>query len=359
MTIYEFAPHEILPLKKTTFSEVRLHERRDLQRLLRENIAVITADSDTMVIAEEFNTWDGSLRRIDLLGIDKDANLIVFELKRTEDGGHMELQAIRYAAMISTMTFEQAVSAHAEFLVKMGLLDVDARTNLLTFLEWEEPDQEPFASEVRIVLASAEFSQELTTAVLWLNEHGLDIRCVRLQPYSLHDRVLVDVQQIIPEPKAADYQIRIREKVRKERQLRESAHDSTKFDLTLGDTSLKGLSKRWAILHTFQYLVKLGLQPEDVARNCGPRANRALVSVEGDVDEATFHARISASRESLGKKFDPVRYFCRSSELLHVGGRTYAFLNQWGGSDWHLAMTNLQNAYPEARLTFSPTENND
>jgi len=32
-------------------------------------------------------------------------------LKRTEDGGHLELQAIRYAAMVSTMTFDQAVSA--------------------------------------------------------------------------------------------------------------------------------------------------------------------------------------------------------------------------------------------------------
>jgi hypothetical protein len=26
------------------------------------------------------------------------------ELKRTADGGHMELQALRYAAMVSTMT---------------------------------------------------------------------------------------------------------------------------------------------------------------------------------------------------------------------------------------------------------------
>ena len=34
-----------------------------------------------------------------LLCIDREANLVVVELKRTEDGGHMDLQAIRYAAM--------------------------------------------------------------------------------------------------------------------------------------------------------------------------------------------------------------------------------------------------------------------
>jgi hypothetical protein len=35
--------------------------------------------------------------------------LEVTALKRTEDGGHMELQALRHAAMVSTMTFDQLV----------------------------------------------------------------------------------------------------------------------------------------------------------------------------------------------------------------------------------------------------------
>ena len=51
---------------------------------------------DTLVIAEEFSEWSGSQRRIDLLAIDRDANLVVIELKRTEDGGYMELQALRF-----------------------------------------------------------------------------------------------------------------------------------------------------------------------------------------------------------------------------------------------------------------------
>lgn len=105
MPIYEFAREEIRPLLKTTFGQMQLHERRDLQRLLRENISVIAPD--TLVIAEEFGEWDESRRRVDLLGVDREANLVVIELKRTEDGGHMELQALRYADMVSTMTFDK------------------------------------------------------------------------------------------------------------------------------------------------------------------------------------------------------------------------------------------------------------
>jgi Domain of unknown function (DUF4268) len=71
---------------------------------------------------------------------------------------------------------------------------------------------------VRIVLVSAEFSKEITTAVMWLNERSLDIRCVRIKPYRDNDRVLIDVQQVIPLPEAEEYQIQIRQKETKGRE---------------------------------------------------------------------------------------------------------------------------------------------
>jgi hypothetical protein len=196
MPIYEFGTNSINRLPETTFGSAGVHERRDLQRLLREHIEVIAPD--TLVIDEEFGDWEDARRRIDLLAIDKNGNLVVIELKRTEDGGHMELQSIRYASMVSKLTFDRAVDTFAKYLGKIGKDGQDARAGLLEFLEWDEPDDDHFAQDTRIVLASAEFSQELTSSVLWLADHGIDIRCVRLKPYSLDGRLLVDVQQISP-----------------------------------------------------------------------------------------------------------------------------------------------------------------
>src|SRR5208283_3362446 len=134
---------------------------------------------------------------------------VVVELKRTEDGGHMELQALRYAAMVSSMTFEQLVAAHARF---NGGGDgyPEAETSILRFLGWESPADGSLSGEVRILLVSAEFSIELTTTVLWLNKRDLDITCIRLKPYSLDGNVLIDVQQLIPLPEAAEYETRVR-----------------------------------------------------------------------------------------------------------------------------------------------------
>src|SRR5258708_4261149 len=131
MALYEIKADSIAPVAGTSFGLEHVRERGDLQRLLRANINVVS--SETMVLAEEFCDWDDSRRRIDLLGLDKDANLIVVELKRSEDGGHMDLQAIRYAAMISTMTFDQAVAAHSGYLTALGRPD-DARPAILDFL---------------------------------------------------------------------------------------------------------------------------------------------------------------------------------------------------------------------------------
>src|SRR5580700_1487646 len=114
MAIHEITQDALLPLKPITFASQNILEREDLQRILRTHIEAIAPE--TLVLAEEFSDWEGSWRSIDLLCIDKKANLVVIELKRTEDGGHMELQAIRYAAMVSLLTFDEAVQTYEKYL---------------------------------------------------------------------------------------------------------------------------------------------------------------------------------------------------------------------------------------------------
>lgn len=224
MPIFQVAPKELKPLSETTFGAEGIMERNDLQRLLREQISVL--DERFMVIYEEFGDWLDSSRRIDLLCLDADANLVVVELKRTEDGGHMELQALRYAAMVSAMTFDQLVDTFARYKSKAQPDIEGARTTIMDFLGWDDIYEDQFGQDTRIVLAAADFSKELTTAVMWLIERGIDIRCVRMKPYRMENgTVLLDVQQLIPLPEATDFQTQIGVKKQAERQNRTVRHD--------------------------------------------------------------------------------------------------------------------------------------
>ena len=89
MAIYNFENNELTRIEVTSFSSEGILERRHLQAALKEQIEIVAPN--TLVIAEEFSDWSGSRRRIDLLALDKDANIVVVELKRDETGEHLEL----------------------------------------------------------------------------------------------------------------------------------------------------------------------------------------------------------------------------------------------------------------------------
>lgn len=221
MAIYQLTDKSLKPIAETSFGAEGIMERKDLQRLLRDQIDVL--GERLMVIAEEFGGWADSSRRIDLLCMDADANLVVVELKRTEDGGHMELQALRYAAMIARMTFEQLVDACAKF---RGVDTATAKGAIQAFVDESVGDTEEFAPDTRIVLVAADFSKELTTCVMWLiDQFGVDIRCMRMKPYKMDGgTVLLDVEQIIPLPEASQYQTQIGAKTKAEQEHAATRH---------------------------------------------------------------------------------------------------------------------------------------
>ncbi len=356
MPIFELQANRIVGLQTTTFQEKGVKERGDLQRLLRDRIDIIAPD--TMVVSEEFGDWEDSKRRIDLLGLDRSANLIVFELKRAQDYQATELQAIRYAAMISSMTFEQVVSAHQAFLDKREI-ERDAQAAILEFLEWDQPYASRFAQSVRIVLVAEDFSKELTTSVMWLNERDLDIRCVRFQPYELDGRTLVDVQQTIPLPEAADYQIRIKRKEQQERVAQAGERDFTRYDITIGATGVHAtnLPKRRAMYEIVNAIVEHGGSPENIEQ-LAPEFRNKWRSVPGEVDSAGFQAAAAQLAQSRGGAFVPRRWFCGDGELFHVKGHTYALSNQWGSGKQGFAqiLDTLASAYPDLAIEFAEVD---
>lgn len=319
MAVYKLTKDSIVPFHAATFAQLGIEERGDLQRLLRDKIDIIAPD--TLVIYEEFGDWDDSRRRIDLLAIDRDAKLVVIELKRTDDGGHMDLQAIRYAAMVSTITFADSVRIFDEFLKQRGD-NRDANQTILDFLGWTEP-QEDFANDVRIVLASAEFGKEITTAVLWLRDKDVDIRCVRIKPYGTKEDTLLDVQQIIPLPEAGEYQIRVREKKQLERITRTSLRDNTKYRVTVNDQIYEDLPKRRAVLRIVKSIVEAGISPETLQSDITWKY--LYFRASGQLSGEQIEAAILAEGRTEAK-----RYFTLDSELVFYGEATYAISNQWG-----------------------------
>jgi hypothetical protein len=346
--LFEFTEAAITELKRTSFESFGVQERSDLQRLLRESISVI--DPDIYVITEEFGDWQDAKRRIDLLCLDRDANLVVVELKRTEDGGHMDLQALRYAAMVSTLTFEKLVESHVHYLTKCGR-GQDATQCILQFLGWEEEVEHTLGDDVRIILVAAEFSKEITSTVLWLNERDLDIRCIRLRPYEWESRLLLDVQQIIPLPEASDYQVKVKEKaVEKRAAERKFNPDFSKYDLTVGEEAYPHLTKRALGFRVLQAAIRAGVTPQELTTYIGGAVTSWLITADGILNAEEFAQAASQISTKFGK-YQLSRFFVRQEDLIHIGGKTCAISNQWDLGDIP-ALQRITEGYPDLKIQF-------
>ncbi len=312
MAIYNYANDSLSKIDPTTFHTQKILERQNLQKALKQQIDIIAPD--TLVIAEEFSEWSDSQRRIDLLAIDKDANLVVIELKRNETGEYMDLQALRYAAMVSTLTFKQATDIYQKYLNANDCED-NAEEKLLEFLEWEIPQEEDFALDVGIVLVSANFSKELTTSVMWLLDRNVDIKCIRMIPYNNEDKVIIDVQQIIPLPEAEDYRVKIKEQAEQRREARKSSRDYTRYKF-MGET----YNKRKLVLTILHYWFKEN----------NPKTISELYKVfPSEMRRREILIKAETAEESFNNK-GIARHFLNDDEILSfpVDGR-YAVSNQW------------------------------
>ena len=205
---------------RTSFGDQGVFERGDLQRILRDQPDVL--EEGLLIISEEFGDWQDSNRRIDLLALDATGRLTVVELKRGNTGEHMDLQAIRYAAMIANMTFQHTVETYQRYLDKRAKQegksaeeDDAAKTKIRDHLGITEQDNQAIHTEIpRLILAAEDFSKELTTCVMWLNDSwlrsaGQEIKCIRLQPHRNGDEVLIETSVVIPLPEASDYQTQL------------------------------------------------------------------------------------------------------------------------------------------------------
>ncbi|MFA0491187.1 hypothetical protein AB4563_19760 [Vibrio splendidus] len=308
MSLYNIANKNLTALRATTFAAEGLQERQDLQEALKGCIDAIAPDC--LVISEEFSDWEDSRRRIDLLAIDRNANLVVIELKRDDVGAHMELQALRYAAMISTMTFEKACDYFEQYIEKEGL-DIVARQEILDFVDLDEGSLDDFGNDVRIVLASADFGKELTTSVLWLRDRGIDISCVRLAPYRYKDDVLINAEQIIPVPEVEEYQVRFREKRSEQRKAQVGTKDYSKFEYRGQLYNKRNLA---LVLMT------------DWIEQKQPVSLEALLAVFDNSIRRRIAKRIDEIPENLMKRFHS-----SEQDLIELpSGELIAISNQWG-----------------------------
>ena len=218
------------PLGITPLKEQNLRERDDLQEWLVSHPEAL--GEELLIIQKEFDGFDGTGERLDLLALDTKGQLVLIENKRDDSGRDAVWQALKYASYVAPFTSDDIEDVFTKYLIKNKpvyadlddhAFDADQVKNTAKILikRFLEEHQEmgvaittlnPRNSQ-RIILVAGEFRKEVTNTALWLLDRKINVKCVKVSPYKLGEQLLVDIQQIIPVPEASEYMVRL---IRKE-----------------------------------------------------------------------------------------------------------------------------------------------
>lgn len=202
--------NNIIQLAERSFSELGFREREHLQEWIAKNPEVL--GEELLIVQKEFNGFSQTNERLDLLALDKEGSLVIIENKLDDTGRDVVWQSLKYVSYCSTLSTSQIIKIYQAYL-ESNATDVDAKAAILEFLETEDDEALVLnRKDQRIILVANNFRKEVTSTVLWLRDHDIQVQCFRAKPYSLGDDIFLQVEQIIPVPEISDFIVDIREK---------------------------------------------------------------------------------------------------------------------------------------------------
>lgn len=221
MFIIDKDKNRISKIKSCTFSELEFQERKHLQEWIENTPKAFGEDDELLFIQKEFNGFEDTQERLDLLAIDKQGNLVIIENKLDDSGKDVTWQVLKYASYCSSLSKEQIRKIYQTNLEKKGLSE-NAESNISNFLGAEDFGEIQLNKTQRIILVSGNYRKEVTSTVLWLLQiYNLKIQCFKATPFSFGDQILLNIEQIIPVREVKEYTIRMAEKAQEEQSTQE------------------------------------------------------------------------------------------------------------------------------------------
>jgi hypothetical protein len=208
MYLIDKEKNRISKLEEKTFSQLGFKERENLQEWLANNPEAL--GEELLIIQKEFDGFNDTRERLDLLALDKQGNIVVIENKLDDSGRDVTWQVLKYASYASSLTKDDIRNIYQDYLNNSGL----AEEKLADFFNSEYNDLLlNQGSKQRIMMVAGQFRKEVTSTVLWLMNYKIRIQCFKVTPYAMGDKLLLDLEQILPLKDAEEYIISMAEKV--------------------------------------------------------------------------------------------------------------------------------------------------
>lgn len=203
-------------IEKKSFKDLKMSEVKHLQEIIANNTEAL--GEELLIIQKEFHGFDDTNERLDLLALDKNGNVVIIENKLDDSGKDVTWQIIKYASYVSALTKDEIIKIFQEYLDRYEN-NKNSENEMKTFFDVEDLEElvlnEGVTSQ-RLMLVAGNFRKEITSSVLWLMNYGLKIQCIKATPFKTGEKLILNMEQIIPVKDIEDFTIKISKKEQNE-----------------------------------------------------------------------------------------------------------------------------------------------
>lgn len=211
MYIINKTKNRIEKISEKKFNELGFSEKPHLQEWLAHNPEAL--GEELLIIQKEFDGFNDTRERLDLLALDKMGNIVVIENKLDDSGRDVTWQVLKYAGYCSSLSKSQIIKIYQEYLIRINSENT-VEEKLSEFFEGKDVEDIQLNTGLtqRIMMVAGSFRKEVTSTVLWLMNYKLRIQCFRVTPYAMGEQLLLDIEQIIPMREAQEFTISMADK---------------------------------------------------------------------------------------------------------------------------------------------------
>lgn len=205
--------NKINKLEKKTFSELEFGERKHLQEWIAKDPTCL--GEELLIIQKEFNGFNDTNERLDLLALDKAGNIVVIENKLDDSGKDVTWQIIKYASYCSSLSKQDIIKIYQSFLGNSGIAE-EKLSEFFDNKDIEEISLNHGLTSQRLILVAANFRKEITSSIIWLMNYKIRIQCFKVTPFSLNEQLFLTFEQILPTKDAEEFTISMASKSQEE-----------------------------------------------------------------------------------------------------------------------------------------------
>lgn len=208
------------------------------------------AGEELLVLGRQLKEFQEDDKRLDVLAVDRDGEIVLLELKVDEDFGVTDLQALTYAAAYANKTGEHFAATLMHWRRRTGTDDTTldaAKETLTAFLALDAFDDWEPSQHVRVKLIAPNFPRRVLATVKWLGDlYGMRIEAIRAHLFAVGDELQCSFERVLPLPGAEEFDLTVRAREKRKREENTSRRPDV-INFLIANGALSGGATLWIV----------------------------------------------------------------------------------------------------------------